>query len=71
MLLDFSRAMVEALHTFPTWHPPCFCPSAWQGYRHKMLDGSVAMSERQKLVDDFNREPSLFIFLISTLAGGW
>ena len=34
------------------------------------LDGSTLGKDRQKLVDDFNNSPSLYIFLISTKAGG-
>jgi SNF2 family DNA or RNA helicase len=29
-----------------------------------------AVQERQTMVDNFNAQPSTFIFLISTLAGG-
>jgi SNF2 family DNA or RNA helicase len=41
-----------------------------EGYRHVRLDGSVPQKKRQGLVDDFNRDASIFIFLISTTAGG-
>ena len=34
------------------------------------LDGSTKREDRQQLVDDFNTSPSLFLFLISTTAGG-
>lgn len=34
------------------------------------LDGSTAPSTRQELVDEFNRDESLTVFLISTKAGG-
>ena len=34
------------------------------------LDGSTPEKERQLLVDQFNTRPSLFLFLISTTAGG-
>ena len=41
-----------------------------RGYVYARLDGSTAGKERQKLVDDFNASESLFVFLLSTGAGG-
>lgn len=46
---------------------------AWvrqEGYKELRLDGSTAAGSRQTLVEEFNRDPSVFCFLISTLAGG-
>jgi SNF2 family DNA or RNA helicase len=34
------------------------------------LDGSTAIAERQPLIDRFNNEPDLQVFLLSTRAGG-
>lgn len=34
------------------------------------LDGSMSLPDRAKAVDDFNSDPSQFVFLISTKAGG-
>ena len=34
------------------------------------LDGSMSLTDRAKAVDDFNSDPSQFVFLISTKAGG-
>jgi SWI/SNF-related matrix-associated actin-dependent regulator 1 of chromatin subfamily A len=34
------------------------------------LDGSTAISERQKLIDRFNQDSSISVFLLSTRAGG-
>jgi len=39
-------------------------------YTVSYLDGSLSYEERQKVVDDFNSDPSQFVFLISTKAGG-
>lgn len=39
-------------------------------YSVSYLDGSLGYDERQKVVDDFNSDPSQFVFLISTKAGG-
>ena len=41
-----------------------------RGYLHTRLDGSTGREDRQKTVDAFNNDPSLFLFLISTAAGG-
>lgn len=40
------------------------------GYKQLRLDGSTPQGQRQGKVNEFNRDPSLFIFLISTMAGG-
>ncbi|KJA22162.1 hypothetical protein HYPSUDRAFT_164868 [Hypholoma sublateritium FD-334 SS-4] len=34
------------------------------------LDGSIKQNERMPMIDKFNHDPDVFIFLISTLAGG-
>jgi len=39
-------------------------------YSVSYLDGSMTYDDRQKTVDDFNSDPSQFVFLISTKAGG-
>lgn len=39
-------------------------------YNVSFLDGSIPYVERQEIVDDFNGNPSQFLFLISTKAGG-
>ncbi|KAI2467537.1 P-loop containing nucleoside triphosphate hydrolase protein [Annulohypoxylon bovei var. microspora] len=39
-------------------------------YTFSYLDGSLSYEERQQVVDDFNSDPSQFVFLISTKAGG-
>ncbi|CAL8464574.1 g4109 [Coccomyxa elongata] len=40
------------------------------GYHYARLDGSTKREERQALCDSFNQSPSIFLFLISTTAGG-
>ncbi|GAB4813150.1 hypothetical protein N2152v2_000196 [Parachlorella kessleri] len=42
----------------------------FKGYDYLVLDGSTGMQDRQRLVDEFNSRQSIFIFLISTTAGG-
>ncbi|KAL2118443.1 hypothetical protein VTJ04DRAFT_8103 [Mycothermus thermophilus] len=39
-------------------------------YNVSFLDGSLKIEERQRVVDEFNSDPSQFVFLISTKAGG-
>lgn len=39
-------------------------------YNVLYLDGSMSLPERTQAVDDFNSDPSKFVFLISTKAGG-
>ncbi|XP_076467265.1 LOW QUALITY PROTEIN: SWI/SNF-related matrix-associated actin-dependent regulator of chromatin subfamily A containing DEAD/H box 1-like [Babylonia areolata] len=34
------------------------------------LDGSTPVTDRQRLIDEFNEDPDIFIFLLSTRAGG-
>ena len=41
-----------------------------RGYRRERLDGRVCGNDRQKAIDRFNTDPSSFIFLLSTRAGG-
>lgn len=39
-------------------------------YNFLTLDGSVKQNDRMPLIDQFQNDPNVFIFLISTLAGG-
>ncbi|XP_006455871.1 hypothetical protein AGABI2DRAFT_76351 [Agaricus bisporus var. bisporus H97] len=41
-----------------------------QGYGFVKLDGSTKQSDRMSLIDKFHCDPKIFVFLISTLAGG-
>ncbi|XP_076357814.1 SWI/SNF-related matrix-associated actin-dependent regulator of chromatin subfamily A containing DEAD/H box 1 homolog isoform X2 [Tachypleus tridentatus] len=41
-----------------------------RNYRYLRLDGSSPVLERQQLIDQFNDDPDIFIFLLSTRAGG-
>ena len=40
------------------------------GYVYLRLDGSTKQQDRQSKVDQFNSSASVFLFLISTTAGG-
>ncbi|KAJ9477760.1 DNA repair and recombination protein RAD26 [Pseudozyma hubeiensis] len=43
---------------------------AREGHNFLRLDGSTPQPRRQQLVNQFNRDASIFVFLISTMAGG-
>ncbi len=40
------------------------------GYRFVRLDGSTPVLDRQMLIDEYNRDRDIFVFLLSTRAGG-
>jgi len=40
------------------------------GYRFSRIDGSMSQPERQQQIEAFNTDPEVFIFLLSTRAGG-
>jgi len=40
------------------------------GYKYLRLDGTTSVEERQTLIDTFNNDESVFVFLLSTRAGG-
>ena len=39
-------------------------------FRYLRLDGQTPVQERQYLIDEFNKDPDIFIFILSTRAGG-
>ncbi|XP_055850826.1 SWI/SNF-related matrix-associated actin-dependent regulator of chromatin subfamily A containing DEAD/H box 1 homolog [Episyrphus balteatus] len=41
-----------------------------RGHEYLRLDGSTAVEERQDMIDDFNKDSQIFVFLLSTKAGG-
>ena len=42
----------------------------WRGWSFVRMDGSTPTEERGQLVEQFNTDRSLFIFLLSTKTGG-
>ncbi|RGP75004.1 hypothetical protein FLONG3_5872 [Fusarium longipes] len=43
---------------------------AQQGIQHRVLMGSTTVEERQTLIDEFNDDPDIPVFLLTTGAGG-
>nr|CDS31584.1 helicase [Hymenolepis microstoma] len=43
---------------------------AYHGYRYLRLDGSTKVEQRQVLMERFNMDPKIFIFILSTRSGG-
>ncbi|HMD13079.1 MAG TPA: C-terminal helicase domain-containing protein [Bacteroidota bacterium] len=42
----------------------------FRGYKYLRLDGSTKADDRTTLLQDFNSDPDLFVFILSTRAGG-
>jgi SNF2 family DNA or RNA helicase len=40
------------------------------GYKYHRMDGSTAVVQRARLIDDFNDNDSVFVFLLTTKVGG-
>ena len=41
-----------------------------EGLTHCRIDGATTTGSRQKIVDQFQNDPNIFCFLVSTKAGG-
>lgn len=41
-----------------------------RGYKYHRMDGSTTVATRTRLMDDFNNNPSVFVFLLTTKVGG-
>lgn len=42
----------------------------YKGYLYKRLDGTTRLGDRITAIDEFNQDPDIFIFILSTRAGG-
>jgi len=42
----------------------------WRNYKYRRLDGNVSAAERMQAMNDFNTDPTIDVFLLSTRAGG-
>ena len=61
-VLIFSQ-MVEVLNILEDY-------LGYRNYKYCRLDGSTKIVERQEAIDNFNNDKELFVFLLSTRAGG-
>jgi ATP-dependent DNA helicase len=41
-----------------------------KGYQYRRLDGAVKIQDRQQSIEEYNANPDIFCFLLSTRAGG-
>lgn len=69
-LLEFLSMWLGASGAFPSRRVTCLLTSGSLGFAFRQLDGKVKQEDRFKCIDDFNLDPDVFVFLISTLAGG-
>nr|XP_039261746.1 DNA excision repair protein ERCC-6-like isoform X3 [Styela clava] len=60
LLFTQSKAMLDVLEIFVSS----------KGYRYFTMHGGTPVSSRQPLVSRFNKDPSLFVFLLTTRVGG-
>mmetsp|Transcript_19767 Transcript_19767/g.49932 ORF Transcript_19767/g.49932 Transcript_19767/m.49932 type:complete len:811 (-) Transcript_19767:154-2586(-) len=42
----------------------------WRNYKFRRLDGAVSAAERMQAMNEFNNDPTIDVFLLSTRAGG-
>jgi DNA excision repair protein ERCC-6 len=41
-----------------------------RGWKHHRMDGNTPIASRSRLMDDFNNNPEIFVFLLTTRVGG-
>ncbi|KAK4619413.1 DNA repair protein rhp26 [Fulvia fulva] len=41
-----------------------------EGFNYRRMDGNTSIRDRQDLVDEFNKDPNLHVFLLTTKVGG-
>lgn len=61
LLFAQHRIMLDILERFM---------QGMEGFRYVRMDGSTNIKDRQDLVDEFNRDPNLHVFLLTTKVGG-
>ncbi|GJD06797.1 protein chromatin remodeling 8 [Galdieria sulphuraria] len=60
LIFSQSRAMLDILEMF----------ARQRRYTYLRMDGETAMQERMKLIDSFNQDDEVFLFLLTTKVGG-
>ncbi|KAL3475244.1 SNF2 family N-terminal domain-containing protein [Aspergillus californicus] len=61
LLFAQHRIMLDILEKFIRSLP---------GFKYRRMDGTTAIAHRQSLVDEFNNDPNLHVFLLTTKVGG-
>jgi DNA excision repair protein ERCC-6 len=61
LLFAQHRIMLDILETFV---------QGMEGFRYRRMDGNTSIKDRQDLVDEFNKDPDLHVFLLTTKVGG-
>lgn len=61
LLFAQHRIMLDILEDFVRSLP---------GFQYRRMDGNTSIKDRQDLVDEFNRDPELHVFLLTTKVGG-
>lgn len=61
LLFAQHRIMLDILERFIRKMP---------GFKYSRMDGNTSIKDRQTLVDEFNRDPKLHVFLLTTKVGG-
>ncbi|TKA80547.1 hypothetical protein B0A55_02002 [Friedmanniomyces simplex] len=62
LLFAQHRIMLDILESFVQGLPG--------GFNYRRMDGNTSIKDRQSLVDEFNRDPDLHVFLLTTKVGG-
>ncbi|CAK3820946.1 SNF2 family DNA repair and recombination [Lecanosticta acicola] len=61
LLFAQHRIMLDILEKFV---------QAMPGFSYRRMDGNTSIRDRQDLVDEFNKDPNLHVFLLTTKVGG-
>ncbi|KAF2765248.1 hypothetical protein EJ03DRAFT_369737 [Teratosphaeria nubilosa] len=61
LLFAQHRIMLDILEPFVQNLP---------GFNYRRMDGNTSIKDRQDLVDEFNKDPNLHVFLLTTKVGG-
>jgi DNA excision repair protein ERCC-6 len=61
LLFAQHRIMLDILERFV---------KGMDGFKYRRMDGNTNIKDRQDLVDEFNRDPNLHVFLLTTKVGG-
>ncbi|KAG5418405.1 rhp26 [Candida metapsilosis] len=68
LLFCQTRQMLDILEKFVANLP--LLNDASKSFTYLRMDGSTAISKRQNLVDEFNNDPNIHVFLLTTKVGG-